>query len=414
MNPLHYLRIMELAEILKNIENSEQDMTEDMSTMIRIPAIGPLNGGKGEGERADKIMQFLNGFDSIERVDVADHHDPTVKRPNILAKKNGKDKGTVWIVSHMDTVLPGDLDEWKTPPYKPTVKDRKIYGLGTEDNGQAVISSIYGAKFVQLNANSRRSLGLAIVADEETTSLMGIEHLIKLGKFTEDDVFIVPDWGVPGGTMIEVAEKHLVWLKISIEGKQTHGSTPNKGINAYRVSTKLLADLLDRLEYRYSECNEMFRPSYSTFEPTKSPATVGNVNTIPGYHEFYLDIRLLPSYDPDEMIEYVRSVAKEYEKTGAKIDVNMEQRTYAGQPSRTDTEEFKVFRESVMSVIGKEPETVGVGGGTCANFFRLRGMDAYVWQTGGGSLHQPNEFCDLDNLISDAKVFATLFYRLCV
>ena len=406
---------MDLAEILKRIDDSEEDMVKDMSTMIRIPAIGPLNGGLGEGERADMIMTLLSGFDSIERVDVADVHVPTVIRPNILARKNGKGKGTIWIVSHMDTVLPGDLEEWKTPPYEPVVKDRKIYGLGTEDNGQAVISSIYGSKFIELKENSRMSLGLAIVADEETTSLMGIEHLVKLGKFTEDDVFIVPDWGVPGGTMIEVAEKHLVWLKITVEGKQTHGSTPNRGLNAYRVSTNLLADLMKRLDEKYNIMTDMFRPPMSTFEPTKRPATVGNVNTIPGYDEFNLDIRLLPNYDPDEMIEFVRSVALEHQtKTKAKIDVVVEQRTFAGAPSRIDTEVFKVFKESVTSVVGKEPETIGVGGGTCANFVRLAGMDAYVWQTGGGTLHQPNEYCEIDNLKSDAKVFATLFYRLCV
>ena len=406
---------MDLAEILKRIDDSEEDMVKDMSAMIRIPAIGPLNGGLGEGERADMIMTLLSGFDSVERFDVADVHVPSVIRPNILARKNGKGKGTIWIVSHMDTVLPGDLEEWKTPPYEPVVKDRKIYGLGTEDNGQAVISSIYGSKFIEMKENSRMSLGLAIVADEETTSLMGIEHLIKLDKFTEDDVFIVPDWGVPGGTMIEVAEKHLVWLKITVEGKQTHGSTPNRGLNAYRVSTNLLADLMKRLDEKYNIMTDLFRPPMSTFEPTKRPATVGNVNTIPGYDEFNFDIRLLPNYDPDEMIEFVRSVALEHQtKTKAKIDVIVEQRTYAGLPSRIDTEVFKVFKESVTSVVGKEPETIGVGGGTCANFVRIAGMDAYVWQTGGGTLHQPNEYCEIDNLKSDAKVFATLFYRLCV
>lgn len=405
---------MDLQAVLNKIESSENDIVRTMSEMIRIPAIGPMNGGPGETERADRIMEFLTGFDTVERVDVEDLNHPGVMRPNILARKNGKGKGTVWIVSHMDTVLPGDPEEWETPPYEPTLKGRRIYGLGTEDNGQAVIASLFGSRFVELGKDSRMSIGLAIVADEETTSLMGIDTLINRGKFTEDDLIIVPDWGVPGGTMIEVAEKHLVWLKVSVEGKQTHGSTPNNGLNAFRVSTKLLAELMDRLEERYSMKDAVFRPDVSTFEPTKSPGTVGNVNTIPGYDEFYMDIRLLPSYDPDEMIEFAKTVAKKYESTGAKITVEVEQRTYAGKPSRTDTEEYKAFRGSVMSVIGKEPETVGVGGGTCANFFRLAGLDAYVWQTGGGSLHQPNEYCDLDNLISDAKVYATLFYRLCV
>jgi len=406
---------MQLPEILKKIEESREDMTADMMAMIRIPAIGPLNGGKGEGHRADKVLEFLSGFDSVERIDVKDIHEPSVMRPNILAKKNGSGKGTVWIISHLDTVLPGDLDEWKTPPYEPVIKDGKIYGLGTEDNGQAVISSIYAAKFFAQGSLSKRSIGLAIVADEETTSAMGIEHLVNAGLFEPDDVFIVPDWGVPGGTMVEVAEKHLVWMKFAIEGKQTHGSTPHNGLNAYRVSSKMLVDVLERLEERYPDSDNIFRPPVSTFEPTKSIATVGNINTIPGYHEFWLDIRLLPMYDPDELIVFAKELGAEWEqRTKAKITVSVEQRTRSGKPSDIKCPEFNAFRESISSVIGSDPETVGVGGGTCANFCRLAGYNAYVWQTGGGSLHQPNEYCDLNNLMSDAKVFATLFYKLCV
>ena len=406
---------MQLKDILRKIDESKDDMIADMMAMIRIPAIGPLNGGKGEGHRADKVLEFLKGYDSVERIDVKDMHDGTVMRPNILAKKNGKGEGTVWIISHLDTVLPGDLDEWKTPPYEPVVKDGKIYGLGTEDNGQAIISSIYAAKFFERGSLSKRSIGLAIVADEETTSAMGIEYLINAGLFGPDDVFVVPDWGVPGGTMVEVAEKHLVWLKFAVEGRQTHGSTPQKGLNAYRVSAKMLVDVLDKLETRYGDSDPIFRPSVSTFEPTKAIATVGNINTIPGYHEFWLDIRLLPVYDPDDLVLYAKEIGAEWERmTGAKIHVTVEQRTRSGRPSDITCSEFAALRDSISSVCGKEPETVGVGGGTCANFFRLAGYNAYVWQCGGGSLHQPNEYCDLNNLNTDAKVFATLFYKLCV
>ncbi len=389
-------------------------MTDDMVAMIKIPAIGPLNGGKGESERADHIMSYLKGFDSIERKDVRDIHDPSVIRPNILAKKNGKEKGTVWIVSHMDTVLPGNLEDWDSPPYEPRVEDGKIYGLGTEDNGQAVIASIYGAKYFESGSLSKKSIGLAIVADEETTSLMGIAHLIEEGCFSEDDFVVVPDWGVPDGTMIEVAEKHLLWFKACVTGKQTHGSTPNRGLNAYRVSTEFLADLMKKLAEKYSVVNNLYRPPVSTFEPTKSIATVGNINTIPGYDEFYMDCRILPEYNPDEIFEFVKSVAKEHEDcTGAKIEIVLEQRTFSGPPSSVDTEDYLAFKESVESVVNGSVSTVGVGGGTCANFFRVKGLNAYVWQCGGGTLHQPNEHVFLDNIVTDAKVYANLFYRLC-
>ena len=65
-------------------------------------------------------------------------------------------------------------------------------------------------------------------------------------------------------------------------------------------------------------------------------------------------------------------------------------------------------------VTGNRPSAVGVGGGTCANFFRVDGFNAYVWQCGGGTLHAPNEYVEMSNLMTDAKVFVTLFHDLCV
>lgn len=406
---------MRLENILKKIEDSEEDIIKDMMAMIRIPSIGPMNGGEGEGARADYLVSLLKGFDSVERIEVQDAFDKTMTRPNILAKKNGKKKGTVWVIAHMDTVLPGDLDEWKYPPFEPHLENGRIYGLGTEDNGQAVIASLYASKYFDSKELNGRSIGIAFVADEETTSEMGIGYLVRNGYFSSDDVILVPDWGSPGGSMIDVAEKHLLWVKATIEGKQTHGSTPEKGINAYRVSTMFLADVLTKLEEKYGEKDPLFRPPVSTFEPTKRPATVGNVNTIPGYDEFWMDCRIIPKYDPNEIMDFIKTIAEEHsKKTKAKITVEPEQLTFSGQPSSIETEEFQLFKESINSVTGVDVQVAGVGGGTCANFFRLKGLNAYVWESEGGTLHQPNEYVVVKNIITDAKVYATLFDKLCV
>jgi succinyl-diaminopimelate desuccinylase len=404
---------MTLEGSLGRIEACRDQMVEQMMRMIRVPAIGPLNGGDGEGKRADLVQTFLRGFDEVRRLDVVDRHDPAVMRPNILAVKKGGGEGTVWIVSHLDTVLPGDLSAWDSPPYQPELRDGRIYGLGTEDNGQAVIASICAAESIELEPGSRRSIGLAIVADEETTSAMGIEHLIKSGVFGPEDVFIVPDWGMPDGGAIEVAEKHLVWLGVIVEGRQAHGSTPDKGLNAVRIGSRLMLDVLDALQARYPDHDPLFSPPTSTFEPTKRLATVGNINTIPGRDEFYLDIRLLPRHDPEGLVSFVHKMVRQRaEETGAAISLHVEQRTISGRPSRVQGEAFQALSESVQERLGVQPEAVGVGGGTCANFFRLAGWDAYVWQKGDNVVHQPNEYCRVENLVSDAKVFATFFHKM--
>lgn len=404
-----------MDSILRCIEDSRDAIIDTMMGMIRIPALAPVNGGDGESRKVDYLMTHLGGFDSVVRVDVPDDLDPGVMRSNVLARKDGPGKGTVWIVAHTDVVPAGDPSLWTSPPFEPVLRDGRIYGRGTEDNGQSVISSLFASRqFLDMELRGM-SIGVAYVADEETTSRMGIEYLLDHGYFSEDDVIIVPDWGSPGGSMVEVAEKNLVWLRFSVEGRTTHGSTPDQGINAYRVSTRLLVDLMDSFEREFGDEDPLFLPPVSTFEPTKRPATVENVNTIPGQDEFSMDIRLLPRYDIDDVVAMAEDIARRHsEATGAGITVSEIQRHTSGAPSSTSGRGYRALSESVASVTGNVPVAVGVGGGTCANFFRARGLDAYVWQCGGGTLHAPDEYVVLDNLVTDSKVFATLFYKLCV
>ncbi len=403
-----------LCSILDEIDSNVDEMITTMMDMIQYPALAPINGGEGEGKKADYLMSRLVGFDSIERVDVPDNLDPSVMRPNILAKKNGKKPGTLWMVAHMDVVPAGDPDLWDTPPFQGVYKDGCIYGRGTEDNGQSVISAMFASRPFLDQELQGMSIGIAYVADEETTSKMGIEYLLDHGYFSEDDVIMVPDWGSGDGSHIEVAEKSMLWLRFIIQGKTTHGSTPECGINAYRVSTRLLDRLMDDLPERFSDTDACF-VSGSTFEPTKRPATVENVNTIPGYDEFCMDMRILPMYDPQDVLDYVRGIAGEFASmTGAGITVEEIEHHRAGSPSSMDSDVFSALVDSIESVIGKRPTGIGIGGGTCANFFRQRGFDAYVWQYGGGTLHAPNEHVVVSDMVVDTKVYATLMYRLCL
>lgn len=404
-----------LETILTDIDESRQEIIDTMIGMIRIPALSPVNGGIGESKKADYLQDKLCGFDEVVRVDVPDHINPEIIRSNILARKFGKKKGTVWIIAHIDVVPAGDPSLWDNPPFDPIYKDGRIYGRGTEDNGQSVISAMFASKFFEKGELNGMSLGVCYVADEENASEYGICYLLDNGYFTDDDIIMVPDWGSPKGSMIEVAEKSSIWIKVAVEGKTTHGSTPQLGINAYRVSTMLLHDILEAFPKEFPDEDALFLPSCSTFEPTKRPSTVENVNTIPGYDEFCIDCRLIPSYSVDDVFAMVSRIANEHSvKTKAKITVSEIQRHEAGKPSSVDSLAFVSLRDAVNAVMKHMPKAVGVGGGTCANFFREKGLDAYVWQCGGGTLHAPNEYVEVENILSDAKVYATLFYTLCV
>jgi succinyl-diaminopimelate desuccinylase len=292
------------------------------------------------------------GFDTVERYDTEDPEYPGTLRANIVARKKGKKKGTVWFVTHMDTVPPGDLDDWENPPFQPVVKDGRIYGRGTEDNGQSLIGVAVASNVITQLPFEGMSLGVAFVGDEESGSVCGVKHLIDSGVFSKDDFIIVPDWGAPGGAMVDVSEKQIMWVKVAVTGKQTHGSTPDKGINAYRASIEFMSDLLSRLEQRYPDSDPIFRPDRSTFEPTKASANCGSVNMIPGYYEMYMDCRVILKYDIREIFSFMESVAKEHsERTGANFELTLVQGAVSGKKSDTDT--MTIFEPSKNAVFEK-------------------------------------------------------------
>ena len=186
-------------------------------------------------------------------------------------------------------------------------------------------------------------------------------------------------------------------------------------MNAYRIGARFLTDLVDGLYERYNDKDPIFRPTGSTFEPTRRSVTTDNINVIPGRDEFWMDCRILPGYDLEDIISYVKDVAEERSKrTGAKISVDVVQRLASGPSSSTGTYEYDSLKRSISEITGRTVKEAGIGGGTCANFFRKKGINAYAWSSEGDSLHKPNEYVLISNIMTDAKVFFRLFNELCI
>ncbi len=123
-----------LDEVISTVESYRNDMVDALTELLRIPAIGPENGGEGEFERARFVRELAErcGFEDIEMYDALDERVRLRLRPNVVVKKKGISDQTVWIVSHMDTVTPGNLDAWTYPPFSPKVMENKLFGLGAE------------------------------------------------------------------------------------------------------------------------------------------------------------------------------------------------------------------------------------------------------------------------------------------
>ena len=378
--------------------------------MLKIKAVNPRMGGPGEAERAEFLEGFLRqeGF-SVDRVDVDDAESGKA-RPNLCAKLPGEHPRDVWFVAHMDTVPEGSMELWKSDPFDPVVKDGKVYARGAEENGQSLISSLFA--LVELKRSGVRppfNVGLWLVADEEYGSTYGIKHLLSHRRFKKDDLVVVPDSGTPDGADIEVAEKGLLWFKVTTTGRQDHASLPSRGLNAHRVGIKLAADLDELLHRKYTAKDRLFNEPGSSFEPTMIEPNVTNVNTNPGMDSYYFDCRVLPKYPLDDVIADVRARAKAYgKKYGARIQMEVVNQDSAGPATSAKSDVAALLGRAVRRTTGRKPRYVGIGGLTVGNLFRKEGIPTAVWSTIDEVAHTPNEYCHIKNLIGDTKVFAAL------
>ncbi len=378
--------------------------------LVAIPAVGPASGGPGEWAKAEMFQGWMErlGMD-IVRVDAPDERVAEGLRPNILGLLPGREERRLWILVHLDIVPPGEPELWDSDPYTLVVEGDKLIGRGTEDNHLGLVSAYFAAKaYVDTGLTPKLGIGLIAVSDEETGSAYGLEYVLKQRPefFKETDLILVPDAGRPDGSLIEVAEKSMCWLKFTVSGKQVHASRPLDGLNTMAGAAHMIVALEELAELFPAE-DPLFEPPVSTFPPTKKEANVPNVNTVPGEDVFYLDCRILPVYGVDEVIAAAtRIVERVAAERGLKVAVEQINRVDAPPATAADAPVVKALQAGVAEVYGRRAEPGGIGGGTVASFFRRVGLPTAVWQTSPNNAHQPNEFCLLSDAINDAKVMA--------
>jgi succinyl-diaminopimelate desuccinylase len=399
--------------ILEHLEAAADGMIELQTLLTAIPAIAPESGGDGEARKAEALEAWLRrrGITRIEHHDAPDSRVSGGFRPNIVATLPGKrEDGRVWIMTHLDVVPEGDRNMWRSDPFRAELRDGRLYGRGVEDNQQGLVSSVFAAlAFLEKGLAPERTLKLLFVADEEVGSKYGIRHLLTLpGLFAKDDLIVIPDGGSIDGSEIEVAEKNMLWLKAVTKGKQTHASRPDLGSNAFLAACDL-ALRVNALEREvFTERDRLFTPDRTTIQPTRKDSNVPNVNTIPGEDIFYFDMRILPRYPVDVVLAEVERIMRQAEKAyGVEMSYEVVQRNESKATS-AEAPVVKALAAAVRDIYGVAARPVGIGGGTVGAYLRNAGFDCVVWSRLGDTAHQPNENARIEDMIGDAKVFASL------
>ncbi|MCF4115212.1 M20 family metallopeptidase [Dethiosulfovibrio acidaminovorans] len=218
-------------------------------------------------------------------------------------------------VGHMDTIDVDDPDSWTRSPFGAEHEDGKIYGKGTI-NAKGGLASIIaaGLAMVRSGINPPYPVHLCLSADEELNGI-GAGALLKSGLMDEMDELVVVE---PTSMSIALAEKGALWLEISVEGKECHSATPEKGVNAVTNFMKLASNLNQTL---------LKEPSHRLLGRNSCTVTKieggSNLNVVPGKARGVLDIRLLPSIDSEDIAKKAREIADEMESQTDSLKIEM-------------------------------------------------------------------------------------------
>src|SRR3990172_4902979 len=117
----------------------------------------------------------------------------------------------------------------------------------------------------------------------------------------------------------------------------------------------------------------------------------------------------MPSYDLDDVVAEINGVLADFEaKTGAKFKLEILTKQTAPKPVDAKAKVVTLLKNAIKEAKGLNAHVGGIGGGSCAAFFRKAGIPAVLWSTVDEVAHQPNEYAKIENLVADAKVFALL------
>src|SRR5258706_7763341 len=267
-------------------------MSNDTLHIVQEEAIGLLKkliATPSYSREEDRTSAILENFFLEKNIHVKKH------LYNVWAVNKFFDgnKPTVLLNSHHDTVKPNS--QYTRDPFKPSVEDGRLYGLGSNDAGGSLVSLIATFLYFYEKENLKYNLILAASAEEEISGPNGIEVLLKqLGPV---DCAIV---GEPTQMQMAVAERGLMVLDCVAKGKAGHAAR-KEGDNAIY---KAIKDINWFTSYKFPKISELLGPVNMDITVIETENKAHNV--VPAQCKFVVDVRVNEFYTFEEILEVIR------------------------------------------------------------------------------------------------------------
>jgi succinyl-diaminopimelate desuccinylase len=308
---------------------------------------------------------------------------------------------------HTDVVPTGPLEEWRSDPFVPSVRDGFLYGRGAADMKTGLAAMVTATEeFVRRHPDHKGSISFLITSDEEGPSVDGTRRVAETlaGRDERIDWCVVgePSSEVTVGDTIKVGRRGSLSGRLTVHGVQGHVAYPQLAENPVHTLAPALAELTRHV---WDEGTEHFQPT--TFQVSNLNAGTGAPNVIPGELKARFNLR----YSPVQTLENLKSTVEAIlRRHGVRYSLEW---YLSGEPFFTPPGRLsQAVGEAVASVTGSRPR-LSTGGGTSDGRF-IAPLGAEVVELGvvNASIHKVNECVRVDDLDALHRMYLNVLERL--
>jgi succinyl-diaminopimelate desuccinylase len=349
--------------------------------LIARPSVTPADGGC-----QDLLAQRLGalGFE-VERLRYGEVEN--------LWARHGAGHPVLCFAGHTDVVPSGPLEEWRSDPFQPTLRDGILFGRGAADmkSGLAAMTTA-SEQFVRERPEHRGTLAFLITSDEEGPSVDGTLRVVQTLRERAQRI----DWCLVGepsseqrvGDTVKIGRRGSLSGRLTVHGVQGHIAYPQLAENPVHTLAPALAELTQRVWDRGSE---QFEPT--SFQISNLNAGTGAPNVIPGELRARFNLRYSPAQRLDELKRTVEEILQRHRVRYA-LEWHLSGEPFYSRPGPL----LAAVRAAVRGVTGQEPQLSTAGGTSDGRFIAPLGAEVVELGVVNASIHKVNEYVRVDEI----------------
>ena len=314
------------------------------------------------------------------------------------------------LAGHTDVVPAGDLDEWQTDPFVPTIKGEYLYGRGASDMKASVAAMVSSAHHVaeKYQDRLRGSLALLLTSDEEGPGIDGTRYactqLAQQGIKFDHCLIGEPTCREKLGDVLKIGRRGSLSGLLTIKGKQGHIAYPHLAHNPIH---DLLSKLKDLVTQPLDEGTADFDPSSLQFS-SLTAGVAGNV--IPGKVQARFNIRFNPQHTEEGLKKIIE---QRLEDSG--VDGSVQ---WQDNPSLPFLSRQRTLADMLSQIIektnGQKPLHNTEGGTSDGRFIHQYCDDLLEFGPVNKTIHQINECVGLAEIVELEDIYTQLITQAIV